>query len=207
MLAVANRIMKRIRAYGRGQKVFSPKEFLDLGSRAAVDKALSRLVQDNVLRRIGRGLYDWPKMSGILKQLAPPNAELAVRTIAKRDRITVMPDGIVAAHRLGLTNAVPAKTSYVTDGATRILKIGGRTVEFRHARKFLRVWFNRPAAPVVQALTWLGKANADSAEVINILRSRLSDPIKEDLISGFDLLPAWIRAIVKSICSGVSVAL
>lgn len=205
MISLAKRIMRRVRGHGRGKQVFSPREFLDMGNRAAVDKALSRLVAEGVLRRIGRGLYDWPRISSILNRPAPPNVQKAVWAIAKRDQLRVIPDGIVSANRLGLTNAVPAKTSYVTDRVTRTFKIGSRTVEFRHAQKILIAWFNRPGIEVIQALHWLGRKAAREAAVISLLRSRLSEIIKADLLDGLDIVPSWMKPIIKSVCSDMSV--
>ena len=57
MSAVADRIMKRVRGKGRGW-VFTPKNFVDFGTRGSVDMALSRLASAGDIRRIGRGLYD-----------------------------------------------------------------------------------------------------------------------------------------------------
>lgn len=37
--------------------LLSPKEFLHLASRAAVDQALSRLAKEGQLLRVGRGAY------------------------------------------------------------------------------------------------------------------------------------------------------
>ena len=129
MIRVADKIMKRIRGYGRGRWVCTPKNFLDLGSRSAIDKALSRLVKDGLLRRISKGLYDLPRMSSILNRLAPPDIDATIKALARRDHTIFMPDGIVAANSLGLTNAVPAKMAYLTNGTTRILNVGGRTVQ------------------------------------------------------------------------------
>jgi hypothetical protein len=70
MSAVADKITKRVRAKGRGW-AFTPKDFLDLGTRAFVDMALMRLLQANTIRRIGRGLYDYPKQHPTLGSLAP----------------------------------------------------------------------------------------------------------------------------------------
>lgn len=205
MISLADRIMRRIRSHGRGKWVSTPKNFLDLGHRAAVDKALSRLVKGGVLRRIGRGLYDWPRISGILNRPASPDVDGAVKAIARRDHIRVMPDGIVAANQLGLTNAVPAKTSYVTDGTTRILNVGGRTVSFRHVGAFIMRWSGRLGAPLVQALTWLGRANIDD-QVVAQLRSRVPDAVLRDLSQGLDVLPRWMVPIVQSLSSDLSVA-
>lgn len=199
MLSLADKIMRRIRGHGRGKWVCTPKDFLDLGSRAAIDQAMSRLVKSALLRRISRGLYDLPRMSSILKRLAPPDIDAAITALARRKSTHIMPDGIVAANQLGLTNAVPAKTSYVTNGATRILNIGGRTVYFRHANQKLMAWATRPGAVAVQALCWLGKNITSDSKIVDILWTKLTDNIKRDLIKGIDLLPTWIGAIVRKL--------
>jgi hypothetical protein len=199
MASLIDKIMRRVRAYGRGNRVFTPKDFLDLGKRAAVDQALSRLSKSDRLRRVGRGFYDFPRMSAALNRPAPPNIEAAVNALVRRDRIQVMPDGIVAASRLGLTNAVPAKVSYVTSGSTRTLKVGGRTVKFQHGNAKVMAWMKRPGAPAVQAIYWLGQSIASTQETINILRNNLSDVMKQDLIQGINLLPAWIASIVSKL--------
>jgi Family of unknown function (DUF6088) len=199
MASLSDRIMRRVRAYGRGNRVFTPNDFLDLGNRAAVDQALSRLSRNHRLRRVSRGLYDLPRLSTVLNRPAPPNIDAAVQALVRRDRIQVMPDGIVAANRLGLTNAVPAKVSYVTSGPTRTFKVGGRTVRFQHASAILMAWVKRPGAPAIQALYWLGQPIASTPETIDILRTNLSDVIKQDLIKGIDLLPAWIASIISKL--------
>lgn len=208
MISIADKIMNRIRGYGRGRRVFTPSDFLDFGSRTIIDKALSRLVKDGSLRRISRGLYDLPRMSSILKRPAPPNVDAAIKALARRDNIKFMPDGIVAANSLGLTNAVPAKMAYLTDGTTRTLKVGGCTVHLKSAKKHLLSWLDRPGLTVVLALDWLGKQAASETEVINNLRSRLPDDVKQDLLKGKDILPSWMARIVDSInqSQNVSVA-
>lgn len=78
MSSMADRMLKRIRAKGRGW-VFTPKHFLDFGSRGAVDIALSRLAQSNAIRRTGRGIYDYPRLHDRLGALSPDPAVLAER--------------------------------------------------------------------------------------------------------------------------------
>ena len=53
-------------------QVWTPVDFLDLGRRDAVDKALQRLVRAGQLRRIDRGLYDTPRINSLTKQPAWP---------------------------------------------------------------------------------------------------------------------------------------
>ena len=201
MLSLKDKIMRRVRGYGRGKWVCTAKDFLGLGSRAAVDQALSRLAKNGELRRVGRGLYDLPRISAILKRPVPVNIDAAVAALARRDGVRVMPDGIVAASGLGLTNAVPAKAAYVTDGATRVIKIGGRSVYLRHAGSRHMSWHRRPGAPVAQALDWLGMQVASDPKTIDALSARLSPQIKRDLRDGVGLLPSWATSIVHKVAS------
>lgn len=52
--------LERIKARGDGW-VFSPVDFVGLGNRNVVDKALSRMAADGSFRHVVRGLYDVPK--------------------------------------------------------------------------------------------------------------------------------------------------
>jgi hypothetical protein len=199
MTGIADKIMKRARAHGRGKWACTPRDFLDLGSRAAVDQALTRLVKAGELRRVGRGLYDLPRISRTLNRSAPTSLDSVVAAVARRDNIRVMPDGIIAANRLGLTNAVPAKADYVTDGATRTIKVDGWTVRLRHARPNLMNWIGRPGAPVVQALHWLGPRAAGDPQTVAVLQRRLPDNVKRDLAKGANTLPDWAARVVGKV--------
>lgn len=204
MTRIADKIMKRVSAHGRGKWVCTPKDFLDLGSREAVDQALSRLVKAGQLRRAGRGLYDMPRMSTVLRRPAPVDLDAAIEALARRDGVRVLPDGLVAANQLGLTNAVPAKASYLTDGYTRALKVDGRTVWFRHAGPGVMQWAGKPAAPVVQALRWLGRDMAADAQVVMTLKRRLPDDVKRDLLRNSRDLPGWAVPLARRIAADQS---
>lgn len=199
MPGIADKIMRRVRARGRGKWVCTPKDFRDLGSRAAIDQALSRLAKGGDLRRVGRGLYDLPRMSGVLKRPAPVDIDSAVAAVARRDSIRIMPDGMAAANQLGLTNAVPAKASYVSDGATRTVKIDGRTIRLRHASPSVMSWAGKSAAPVALALRWLGQQAASDARVSATLQRKLPDTVKKDLVRNSANLPGWAAPIVLSL--------
>lgn len=206
MTGTANKIMHRVSAHARGRWVCTPKDFLDLGSRAAVDQALSRLVKAGRLRRVGHGLYDMPRISKMLKRPAPVDLDAAIEALARRDGVRYMPDGLVAANQLGLTNAVPARLSYVTDGHSRTLKIDGRTVRFRHAGPSVMRWTGRPSAPVVQALRWLGPSAVSDDHIISTLSRQLPDTVKRDLLHHSRDLPGWALPLARSIASDQAVS-
>ena len=199
MASTADRIMKKVAARPIGQWVCTPKDFLDLGSREAVDQALSRLVKAGRLRRVGHGLYDRPRISKLVKRPTPVDMDAAIAAVARRDGVRIMPDGSAAANQLGLTNAIPARISFVTDGHSRTLKIDGRAVRFRHAGPSVMQWTGKPAAPVVQALRWLGRGTATDARVVSTLNRNLPAHVKMDLWHHLRDLPGWIRQLVRSL--------
>ena len=202
MDSMTNKIMRRVSAYPSGKWVCTPKDFLDLGSREAIDQALSRLAKTDQLRRISHGLYDRPRFSNVLKRPAPVDLDAAVAALARRDGVRIMTDGLTSANQLGLTNAVPAKVSFVTDGYSRTLNIEGRTVRFRHAGPRVMQWAGKPSAPVVQALRWLGPVAAADAQVVSTLRRTLSEDVKLDLMQNSRDLPGWALPLARSIAIG-----
>src|SRR5260370_31867899 len=108
------RIVERIREDG-SVSVWTPRDFLDLGSRAAIDKALQRLAGSNSIRRIDRGLYDLPRISQLTGKPTHPDYTAIIEAVARSDQIRLLVDGITAANQLGLTDAVPARVIMHTD--------------------------------------------------------------------------------------------
>ena len=199
MSSVAAKIMRRVSAHPTGKWVCTPKDFLDFVSREAIDQALSRLARSDRLRRIGHGLYDRPGFSNVLRRPAPVDLDAAVSALARRDGVQILPDGMASANQLGLTNAVPAKVSFVTDGYSRTLKIEGRTVRFRHASPSVMKWAGRPSASVVQALRWLGPTAAKDARALSTLSRTLSEAVKVDLLRNIRDLPGWVLPLLREI--------
>jgi hypothetical protein len=202
MTGIADRILRRARAISaRNARVFTPKDFLDLGGRAAVDQALSRLVKDGSLRRFGRGFYDIPRVNSMLARAAAPDVDAVVEAIARRDSVTIVPSAMVSANRLGLTTGVSAKYDYLTDGPSRTVRIGNRSVRIRHAGPKLMALKARPAGEVVRALHWLGPDVADSDDVIDALRRKLPPTVKRDLVNARPVMTAWVAEIAARIAA------
>src|SRR5262249_20657962 len=103
--AIDSQILAIVRTRGRGS-VFVPADFLDLGSREAIDVALHRLPRKGTIRRLARGVYDFPKEHPVLGPLQP-SAETVARALAGRDRTRLQPAGAYAANALGLSEQVP----------------------------------------------------------------------------------------------------
>jgi hypothetical protein len=196
MYTITAQILTRIRASGRGS-VFTPKQFLDLGSRAAVDQTLSRLVRRGVLQRIGRGLYHYPKRSPRLGDLAP-TPDAVARAYARKTGSRLQVSGAQAANALGLSTQVPARTTFVTDGATRQLRVGNHVVFLRRAAPRRLVGAGTPWATALQALAFVGKGGTD-ARVIQRLKSALSVDDRRALGRHADLAPDWMRPVIAEL--------
>lgn len=197
MNTMQDKILDRIRKQGRG-KVFTPKDFLDLGSRDAADQSLSRLVKSGEIQRLGRGLYHYPRMNKRLGILLAPDLDEIAEALARQTGSRVVPSGAVAANQLGLSTQVPAKPVYLTDGRTRQVRVGGTLFQIRHVPpKELPAW-SRTSAMVFQALRHLGQADEDD-QVVAQLRRALSAEQRQELLRDARYTTDWIAAIVRQI--------
>ncbi|HEV2501851.1 MAG TPA: DUF6088 family protein [Mesorhizobium sp.] len=195
--------MKRVRSGGRGG-VFTPSDFLDINSRAAVDQALSRLAKHGKLRRLARGLYDFPKVHSQLGLLSPAPDDIA-DALARETGSQVQITGARAANALGLSTQVPARSSYLTDGPSRRVVIGKRVVDLRHASPKHLIAPGSAAGTVVQALRHVGPVRA--ADVAHVAARRLSANDKKALATGVHQAPAWMRPTLVAIANDTTGAL
>ena len=194
--SVEESIYKRFRARGRGAAA-TPSDFLDLGSRPAVDKALSRLVQARKLTRVKRGVYLYPKQSKLLGQLYPSPQEVA-EAVTKGGGERLLPSGALAANRLGISEQVPAKIIYLTDGTSRTVEIGNLPIELRQASTKRLATAGRVSGDVAEALRFIRKDQV-TEKVIKQLRSRLSASDKKQLMKDIKLVPAWIGKVFREV--------
>lgn len=196
MLAVADKITKRVRGKGRGW-VFTPKDFLDLGTRASVDMALSRLAAAGSVRRIGRGLYDYPKMHATLGALTPDTDSVA-QAMAKQSDDKIFLSATAVLNDLGLSTQIPARTSYMTSGPSRTKKVAGRTIAFRKSRAPILDDASAHANAVLQAFAHLGRKNINN-DLIQRCASYLSDRDVSDLRKSYGHMPGWMSDVVLKI--------
>ena len=198
-------------AAGSQAQVWTPVDFLDLGSRDAVDKALQRLVSGGQLRRIDRGLYDTPRINRLTKRPAVADYRQIVDALARRDQVRMLIDGLTAANDLGLTTAVPSKVVIHTDARRRAIQLDNPTIEFKRTAPSKLYWAGRPAMRIVQALHWLKDTlPTDRDRILARLSSILADPrygkeLRDDLRTGLPTLPAWMQDLVRGLLRGIMI--
>ena len=200
MNSIQDAILARIRRQCRG-KVFIPKDFLDLGSRDAADKSLSRLVTNGDIRRLGRGVYHYPEINDRLKIPVAPDPDEIAAALGRQTGSRIIPSGAVAANRLGLSTQVPAKIVYLTDGRTCQVRIGKMVFHLRHVAPKDLPTGSRTSAMVFQALRYIGQAGIDD-KVIDQLRRCLSAKQLRQLLRDTRYTTDWIAAVARQIGRG-----
>jgi hypothetical protein len=195
--SISARILSRVKGHGKGW-VFVAKDFLDLGSRAAVDQALKRLSADGHMRRLARGIYDFPRIHPSLGVLSP-NPDAVAHAIAAKSGSRVQVSPARAANMLGLSTQVPARLVYVTDGPSRTVKVGNQTFHFKRAKSQV-AHADSQAGVVLQALRSVGKGGIDDNLLAN-LRNSLPLAVKTDLKRVASTTPDWTRKAIQRIAA------
>jgi hypothetical protein len=175
------RIMSRIRrSLGGGRDglgaVVTPKDFLDLAGRAAVDQALGR-------PRLGIAV--------------PPDPDAVAEAIGRQSGSPVAPSGAVVANRLGLSTQISAKPVYVTTGRSRTVRVGNQTFRFKRVSP-RRLPATDPA--VTRALQVLHGAGPDPDHAtIDALRTILTSRQRRDLARHAKYDAAWVAASARRV--------
>jgi hypothetical protein len=168
-----------------------------LGSRQAVDLALHRLAKKGTLRRLARGLYDYPRVDANLGPLSP-STDAVVKALKGRDNILLQPSGGYAANQLGLSDQVPMKIVFLTDGPARRVQLGKQVIMLKHTTPRVMATGGRVSGLVIQALRHIGQRHVDDSTVAH-LRKRLSSDDRKQLLRDIRYAPAWIAAILRRV--------
>ncbi|MCZ7533281.1 MAG: DUF6088 family protein [Acidimicrobiia bacterium] len=193
MMTTSGKVARRVR---RARNRFFRRNDFE-GSRAAVEKALSRLVAGGDLVRVRNGLY-WRGTETPLG-MAPPNPREVVRTLA--GTAVSGPAGLSASNFLGLSTQVPRLPEYAVSGAVpdvdriRIVRRDGRRGEARRAARL-----TESDIAVLEVLdSWEKVVELPAGEAMERLSVRLqNDPDSTDrLIRAAQHEPARVRVRMR----------
>ena len=194
--SVEEHILINIRKAGRGT-LFFLESFIAYGNPEAVKKALQRLVNADELERVATGIYVRPKTDSVIGKLTPGIEEIA-KAIAKRDKARIVPTGLYALNRLGLSTQVPLNVVYLTDGTARKVRIGNRTITFKKTTPKNVAAVGEISRLVIQALRTIGKDKVTDDEIKHI-QTLLSKEKPTRLQHDIRLAPVWIREIMMPV--------
>jgi len=196
MQTVSNKLVSRIYGKGRGW-CFTPKHFHDLGSPEAVRINLHRLEKKGTIRRLARGLYEYPKKHPSIGIL-PPSPKKIAQAVAFRDAVSIQPSGAFAANLLGLSEQVPAKIVFLTEGPSRIIKVGNQEIIFRKTSPRYLAMQEESSGALIHALRHIGKEQIKQQHIEhlkNTIGRRTKAKLKKDRIYA----PEWMYPIIDQI--------
>lgn len=199
--SIESKIKSRIYGHGRGS-VFTPNDFLDLGGRDAVDKALSRLAAAGTVRRLARGLYEYPREHPELGTLSPDIQKVA-KALAGKDRIRLQPAGAYATNLLGLSEQVPAKVVFLTDGPSRTVKIGRQEIQLRRTTPRTMAAAGRLSGMLMQAFKHLGREHLTPRRLAYLKRT-LPEKERKQLTKDLPLAPTWMHPFFRELAESGS---
>ncbi len=179
--------------------VFSASDFLDLGLRAAVDKALSRMAAAKTIHRAARGLYYIPHQHPVIG-LTSPDINNVAKALTGKTGTRFQVTGACAANMLGLSDQVPAKVVFLTDGRSKRVLLGKLDIRLKRTSPRLMATAGTISGLVIHALRYFGKAHVDEISFAR-LASRLSPTDRKRLLADATLAPAWIGDIMRRLAT------
>lgn len=197
--SLEKQILSRIRGKGRDW-AFSPKDFTSLGKRTSIDVAVHRLAAKGTIRRVTRGIYDYPRYSEMLGRVLSPDLHQVAGAIARKFGWRIQPIGAAALNLLGLSTQVVARIAYLSDGPSRTYDIDGRELVFKHAMLKESGFRYRESSLIVQALKSLGRERV-SADAIEKLRGYLGEELRPKVLKDTATATGWIRDTILEICT------
>ena len=160
-----------------------------------VGSVLSELTNEGMLVKIAHGIYAKPRNSRFGVVL--PSVDKVVQAIAARDNAEVLPSGMTALNALGLSTQVPMNYTYLTTGSERTVNLSNRKVVLKRGVPKNFCYGTRLISLLVQALKALKKENVGDSELNVIRQLVLKETDKDTLIKDVDMMPAWMKRIIK----------
>lgn len=216
MQTIENKIVSRIYGRGRGW-AFGANDFAADFGRSTVDWALYKLVASGTIRRVYRGVYDYPKYSELLRQPLSPDFDQVAQAFARKFNWRIQPSGDAALNLLGLSTQVPGRLVYLSDGPNREYEIGGDrdddgdsgngashfTLAFKKSALKDVGFKYRESGLLVQALKALGKERIDDTVIATLHKhfERFDEATRKRVLRDTVTATGWVYDAIKRVCA------
>lgn len=198
MQAIDSKVISRIYGRGRGW-AFTKIDFVAEFGEPNIHKALSNLQKAGKIRRVCRGVYDYPAYSELLQQSLSPDLDQVAHALARKFNWRILPSGDAALNLLGLSTQIPGKWVYLSDGPNREYEIAQQTLQFKKTALKDTGFKHRLSGLIVQALKALGKEHVDQ-KAIETLRQQLDKKKCERILKDTRTVTTWVHNNIKKIC-------
>jgi len=190
-----------IAGHGRGW-AFSSSDLAGRFARQQIDNALSDLAQDGRIRRVVRGLYDYPRFSDLLQKTLSPDIDQVANAYARKFNWRIEVSGESALNLLGLSTQIPAQYVYLSDGPSKSYDVMGVQLNFKKSTLKDIGFKHRESTLIVQALKALGKELL-SENVFAIIREQIDPKSYNKILRDTQGSTGWIYEAIKQICKPV----
>ena len=186
---VSQLVMQRVKQLRKGRP-FSIRDFAELGTSAAISKAVAQLVRRGELERVCRGFYMRPKYSQYTGRAMRPGPLDLVNLIAKQNRWILQIHGADAVRRFGLSTQMPVIPIYYTSGPSRSMSVGKAHIRLVHAAPMVMQRAGTKIGMAISALFYLGKGGI-TPEDVALVKKALSPEEMNKLLAC--RMPKWMR--------------
>jgi len=197
MQTIENKIINRIYGHGRGWSFFK-NDFSDVGNEAAVDQALSRLAKRGTIRRVIRGIYDYPKFSKLLNQDLSADIDQVAQALARKFGWRIQITENAALNVLGLSTQVPSQYMYLSDGKSCKYQVGKQTLHFKKTLIKDIGLKHAESALVVQAIKGLNTKRLSDQQRAQI-RQHFDEKIAARILKDARYTTSWVYDEIKRI--------
>ncbi|WP_291399352.1 DUF6088 family protein [Daejeonella sp.] len=180
--SIIGQIQARVKRSKSGQ-IFLPSDFKDLGTSAAIRKALSRLVEQKILIRMGQGIYVTAVHDKVFGEVLPSIEEIAT-SIAKKEHVKIMLTGQHALNKIGLSTQVPMKMVFLTNGTKKNINIGKSSIIFQPTTSKKLAMLGSISSLLFLGLEELDLKQLSKSEIekiISLLKKEDTKKLKHDL--------------------------
>lgn len=201
MKNISESIFYFIAGHGRGW-AFSSSDLAGRFARQQIDNALSDLAEASKIRRVVRGLYDYPRFSDLLQKTLSPDIDQVANAYARKFNWRIEVSGESALNLLGLSTQIPAQYIYLSDGPSKNYDVMGVQLTFKKSSLKDIGFKHRESTLIVQALKALGKEHLN-AEVFAKIREQIAKESFSKILRDTQGSTGWIYEAIKQICQDV----
>lgn len=201
MKNISESIFYFISGHGKGW-AFSSSDLAGRFARQQIDNALSDLVENGKIRRVARGLYDYPRFSDLLQKSLSPDVDQVANAYARKFSWRIEISGESALNLLGLSTQIPAQYIYLSDGPSKSYDVMGVTLHFKKSSLKDIGFKHRESTLIVQALKALGKEHLSEA-VFAKIRKQIDQKNHTKILRDTQGCTGWIYEAIKQICKPI----
>ena len=201
---ITTRVQSKISSLSNGV-VFASNSFrFQDANQNSVEKELSKLNADGVIKRFRKGIYYKPQKSTLFGDVLPTPLAVA-EAIAKLNDAYIVPDGSMALNMLGLSDQVPMKYIYLNDKLHKSEFVGNTEIVFKRINAKKLTTSNKRVALVLSAVDYLGKDAFSDKNLVKDFASKLDVSDIKDLDRASKYYSLRVRNRVSEIIDEIDI--